>query len=104
MRVSNSIEEARAADQADTVKVATDAGFTEQVEDEGHVLCQKPDTMELVDVYPDGSWEYQNARDDGSMQEMSGSYSNLLAMYLASDENKQLFEDNQGEANAESES
>jgi len=78
----------------ETIAAATKAGFTDQMtDDNGHVLCQKPDTMELVDIFPNGGWEYQNARENEPMQEMSGANAALLALYLASDENKKLFEE-----------
>lgn len=97
MPIFQSPEDAAAAAVMDTVAAATKAGLTQQVVDEGHVLCQRPESMELVDVYPDGSWEYQNALENGEMQTMSGINAALLAMYLASDENKALFEKEQGE-------
>jgi hypothetical protein len=80
----------------ETVLAATKAGLIQQVVDEGHVFCARPDSMELVDVFPDGSWEYQNALEDGDMVTMSGANAMLLAMYLSSDENKALFEKEQG--------
>lgn len=92
-KVYQSVEDADADSVMDTVTAATNAGFTLQVVDEGHVLCQKPDTMELVDVFPDGSWEYQDVKEDGTMREMSGPNALLLSLYLASDENKDKFEE-----------
>lgn len=91
--IYTSEEDANADSVMDTISAASKAGFTDQVNDEGHVLCQKPDTMELVDIFPDGSWEYQNVGEDGKMQEMSGTNAMMLAMYLASDENKKMFEE-----------
>lgn len=84
-KVFNSIEDANAAALMDTVDAATKAGLTNQVVDEGHVLCQKPDSLELVDVFPDGSWEYQNAGEDGEMETMSGSNAVMLALYMHGD-------------------
>ena len=91
-KIYMSDEDADAAALMDTVAAATKAGFVNQSNDEGHVLCMKPDSMELVDVFPDGSWEYQDVDDKGSIVEMSGASAVMLAYYLSSDENKKMFE------------
>lgn len=83
MAVFDSVEDANAAAVMDTVSAATKEGFTNQLVDEGHVLCAKPETMELVDVFPDGSWEYQNVDEDGKAIEMSGINAAILALYLS---------------------
>jgi hypothetical protein len=90
MAVFGSVDEANAAAVMDTVNAATKAGLTSQLVDDGHVLCAKPDSMELVDVFPDGSWEYQDVNDDGTMETMSGPSAVMLALYLSGD-NKKLF-------------
>lgn len=91
MAIFNSVEDANAAALMDTTDAATKAGFTDQMVDEGHVFCAKPESMELVDVFPDGSWEYQNVDEDGKAITMSGTNAAILALYLVSDENKKLF-------------
>lgn len=91
MAIFDSVEDANIASVMDTTSAATKEGFTDQIVDEGHILCAKPDTAELVDIFPDGSWEYQNINVDGLMEEMSGQNAALLAMYLVSEENKKLF-------------
>jgi hypothetical protein len=95
MAVFNSVEDATMAAIMDTVSVATKAGLTSQVVDDGHTLCAKPDTMELVDVFPDGSWEYQNVPANGKVESMSGTSAVMLSLYLHGD-NKKLFEDEEG--------
>jgi hypothetical protein len=97
-KIYNSVEDANADALVDSVAAATKAGFTLQATDNGHVLCQKPDSYELVDVFPDGSWEYQNIGDDGKAIEMSGPSAVLLALYLHSDENKAMFKKYESEA------
>lgn len=96
MAAFESVEDANMAAVMDTVSAATKAGFSNQAVDEGHVLCQKPDTWELVDVYPDGSWEYQDIDDEGKVEEMSGTNAALLALYL-SPEHKAAFSEEAGE-------
>ena len=95
-KIFGSLEESLAASFANTLAAATKGGLTDQVPDADHMLCGKPDSMELVDVFPDGSWEYQDAKDDGDMVTMSGKDAALLAMYLYSPENKALFASEQG--------
>lgn len=92
MPVFNSVEEANAAAVMDTVSAATKAGLTSQLVDEGHILCAKPDTMELVDIFPDGSWEYQNVLDSGKAESMTGPSAVMLSLYLNGN-NKKLFEE-----------
>lgn len=96
MAVFTSVEDANLAAVMDTISAATKEGFTEQMVDEGHVLCAKPETFELVDVFPDGSWEYQNIDDDGKAEIMSGTNAALLALYL-SPEHKAAFTEEAGE-------
>jgi len=97
MKLYKSVEAANNGAVMNTIKAATKAGLTKQVVDDGHILCSKPDTMELVNIFPDGSWEYQNVKTDGKMQTMSGANASLLALYLHSDENKAIFEAERGD-------
>jgi hypothetical protein len=98
MKLYQSEEHARIEAVMNSVEAATKAGFTTQVEDDGHVLCGKPDTNELVDIFPNGSWEWQNANEETmKMEEMSGTCAALLQMFLHSDENKKIFFENQGD-------
>lgn len=90
MEVFDDIEAATTAGTMNTIDAATKGGFTEQTVDDGHVLCAKPDTSELVDIFPDGSWEYQAIKEDGEMDTMSGQTATLLALYLHGD-NKAIF-------------
>lgn len=90
--VFGSVGQADEAAMMDTLTAARKGGLTDQVPDESHILCQRPDSYELVDIFPDGSWEYQDVLEDGSMRTMSGLNAALLAMYLHSEENKLLFE------------
>lgn len=92
-KVFKSVEDANAAAMMDTTAAATKAGLTEQLVDDGHIICQKPGTMELVDVFPDGTWEYQNVNEDGEAESMSGNSAALLALYLASSANKEKFQE-----------
>lgn len=100
---------------ADTIRAATLNGLTKVVpDDDGHTLCGNEETGEIVDVFPDGSWEYMGIRDDKTVREMAGPSAIMLAGYLQSEENKLMMEahyaetdeDDQpeGEANAASES
>ena len=82
MEMFNSIEDANAASVMNTLSAANKAGFTEQVNDEGHVLCSVPGTTRLIDIHPDGSWEYQEVKDDGEMETMEGDSAAVLAVYL----------------------
>lgn len=84
MEVFDSVDDANIAAVMATSDAATKAGFTQQEVDEGHILCAKDGTMELVDIFPDGSWEYQNVTEDGAVETMSGASASLLALYLAS--------------------
>lgn len=83
MAVFDSAEDANAAAVMDTVSVAKKNGLTEQMVDDGHVFCAKPETMVLVDVFPDGSWEYQDVDEDGKSITMSGTNAALLVLYLS---------------------
>ena len=83
MAVFESVDDANSAALMNTVSVATKAGFTDQLVDEGHVLCAKPDSLELIDVFPDGSWEYQNIDDDGKAETMSNTSAVMLTLYLS---------------------
>jgi hypothetical protein len=77
---------------ADTIRAATNNGLTKVVpDDDGHTLCGN-DEGEIVDVFPDGSWEYMGIREDKTMRTMSGPSAVLLAGYLQSEENKQAME------------
>lgn len=98
---------------ADTIRAATLNGLTKVVpDDDGHTLCGNEETGEIVDVFPDGSWEYMGIREDKTMRTMAGPSAILLAGYLQSEENKVAMEEHyaetddqpEGEANAESES
>ncbi len=51
--------------------------------------------MILVDVFPDGSWEYQDVDEDGKAVTMSGSNAAMLALYL-SPEHKAAFAEQAG--------
>lgn len=95
MDIFNSPEDANAAAVMDSVAAAFNAGLTNKVTDEGHVLCARPDSMELVDIFPDGSWEYQNVSEEGKTESMSGTTAALLSLYLNG--NKELFEKSQDE-------
>ena len=92
-----SAEDAYAAAVMDTISAARKAGFTHQVNDDGHVLCAMPDTARLIDVFPDGSWEYQDVLDDGEMDTMSGDSALMLALYLHGD-NAAMFKKLENEA------
>lgn len=80
-----SVEDADSSAVMDTISAARKAGFTQQVNDDGHVLCAVPDTARLIDVFPDGSWEYQDVLEDGEMETMSGDSALMLALYLHGD-------------------
>lgn len=95
MNLYTSEEDANAAAVMETVGAAFNAGFTEKIVDEGHVFCSKPKTMELVDVFPDGSWEYQNVNKEGKVEEMSGTTAALLALYLG--DHKKMFQESKDE-------
>lgn len=91
MEIFEDVESATSAEILNTIDAATKGGFTEHVnDDDGHTLCSKPDTSELVDIFPDGSWEYQAIKEDGEMDAMSGQTATLLALYLHGD-NKAIF-------------
>lgn len=93
-KVFRSEADATAALQADSIEAAKMFGLTDvSNQPDGHVYCQKPDSMELVDIYPNGSWEYQDVLPNGDMRTMSGPGAAMLGYYLKSDENKKLFED-----------
>jgi hypothetical protein len=95
MEISQSAEELNDSRVMDTLSAATKAGFTQQVNDEdGHVLCAVPDTMKLVDIFPNGSWEFQDVDEDGEMKTMSGDSAVMLALYLHGD-NAKIFEENE---------
>ena len=91
MTTYRTVESARVEDFTNTIQAATNAGLTLQAEDEGHVLCGSTHSNELVDVYPNGSWEWQNIDEDGKAITMTGTNAALLQMFLASDENKAMF-------------
>jgi hypothetical protein len=88
MKIFSSIEDAKASAMQDTLGAAIKAGFTEHTDDEGHVLCLVPETNRLVDIFPDGSWEFQDVNDDGTMETMSGDSAVMLALYLHGDNAK----------------
>jgi hypothetical protein len=82
---------------ADTIRAATTNGLTNVVEDDdGHTLCGN-DEGEIVDVAPDGSWEYMGIREDKTMRTMAGPSAALLAGYLQSEENKVAMEEHYAE-------
>ena len=81
MQIFNSSEDAYLSDVMDSVHAATKAGFTKQAVDSVHVFCQKPDTIELVDIFPDGSWSYQNPTNKKT-ESMTGDSAAILAIYL----------------------
>jgi diaminopimelate epimerase len=101
MKIFRSHEDAIASAMQDTLRAAIKAGFTEHADDEGHVLCLVPDTNRLVDVFPDGSWEFQDVNDDGSMETMSGNSAVMLALYLHGD-NAKIFKECQSDDNENS--
>jgi hypothetical protein len=98
MKIFRSHEDAKASAMQDTLRAAIKAGFTEHTDDERHVLCLFPDTNRLVDVFPDGSWEFQDVNNDGSMETMSGPSAVMLALYLHGD-NAKIFKECQSDDN-----
>jgi hypothetical protein len=98
MKIFSSIEDAKASAMHDTFGAAIKAGFTNYTNDEGHVLCAVPETNRLVDIFPDGSWEFQDVNEDGSMETMSGTSAVMLALYLHGD-NAKIFKECQGDDN-----
>lgn len=96
-----SVEDLNTARMMNSIAAAKHYGLTSSVAVDGHVYMSRPDSMELVDIFPDGSWEYQDVKEDKTMRTMSGPNASMLSMYLQSDENKAIMEENQAELMAE---
>jgi hypothetical protein len=89
-KLYHSVEEYNEDMQYNTIHAARHNGFDmTQDGDNGHVLCGKHATAELVDVFPDGSWEYQN-REDDEVDRMTGVSSVMLHYFL---NNKELYKE-----------
>jgi hypothetical protein len=86
MQLFHSTEELNHHRVENTIHVARMNGFdTIQKEEDGHTLCGKHGTEELVDVYPDGSWEFEHSYDEreGGASAPSGTSATFLGIYFA---------------------
>lgn len=84
MKLFLSSEEREAYGQRETVTVAWRNGFdTETKNDDGSVVCGKHSTAEVVEVYPNGNWEYRNTEDDDNVVKATGLTAALLGMFFA---------------------
>jgi len=81
VRLFASVEAANKAILDQTVNMAVRKGFsTVQAEGTGF-LCGRPGTGQLVEVYPDGTWEYRDASEDEIKTE-SGRNAQTLGWFL----------------------
>lgn len=69
--------------QYETAHIAHTKGFdTVQKEENGHLLCGKHGTGDLVDIYPDGSWVLKLESREGK-KPPTGNAAYMLGVYFA---------------------
>jgi hypothetical protein len=66
----------------ETIRVAKAFGFDTTQEENGSTLCGKAGTATLVEVFPDGSWEYRDAAGDEEEIE-TGPSAAILGVWLS---------------------
>ena len=83
-------DDLHASDVANAVRTAHVGGFnTTKTTDNGHTLCGKHATSEVIDIFPDGSWEYKNGAD--ASKDISGETPAMLKIFLSSDKSRQMY-------------
>lgn len=66
MKLYHSVEELNEACQSDTLHIARRNGFDTIQEEDQKTLCGKHGSTEILEVYPDGSWQVLGKEISGS--------------------------------------